>query len=472
MGRADSRPHELTIAELAPLLRTRQVSPVEVTRSALERIEAIDARLRSFIAVTADAATDAARAAEAAIGRGEYAGPLHGVPVGLKDLFDLVGVPNTFGSRILRANVPREDATVVRRLKEAGAVILGKQNLHEFAFGVTSENPHYGNVANPWDPARVAGGSSGGTAAALAAGIGYAGLGSDTGGSIRIPAGLCGIVGMKPTYGLVSRAGALPLSWSLDHVGPLARSVADCAIVLQAIAGPDSRDPSTAPGPVPDLGRDLEAGVRGLRLGVPSSYYFDVIDPRVAETVSAAIRELETLGATIVEVSLPHVAHAQPAGITIMGAEGASWHGGRLERDARDYGPDVLLRFRVGAVTSATDYLKAQKMRTLLQADFAAAFRVADAIVTPTVPTVAPLIGRTFERLEGLDMPARGMINRLTVPANLTGMPAASVPCGFTDGLPVGLQVMGPAFSDPLVLRVARAYEWATDWHRRHAPID
>lgn len=459
--------HALTISELAPLLRSHKVSPVEVTEAMLKRISALDGRFKSFIAVTADIALEAARTAEAEITRGNYRGPLHGVPIGLKDLFDLAGVPNTFGSKILRDNVPSTDATVVQRLKRAGAVILGKQNLHEFAFGVTSENPHYGSVANPWNGEHVAGGSSGGTAVAVAAGLCYAGLGSDTGGSIRIPASFCGIAGIKPTYSLVSRAGALPLSWSLDHIGPLARSVADCALMLQAIAGSDPRDPSTAPAQSLDLGENLDDGVQGLRLGVPSNYYFDVIDPHVAEAVRAAIQLLQELGAEIVEVALPHLSHAQATGNAIMSSEAASWHGDWLATRAADYGPDVLLRLRAGTVMLATDYLKAQKMRTLIQQDFAAAFERVDAIVSPTLPIVAPPIGRTLDALPGSSLVPRAITGRLTVPANLTGMPAASVPCGFVDGLPAGLQIMGPAFADGLVLRVARAYEQATAWHRR-----
>ncbi len=463
--------YALPICELAPLLESRQVSPVEVTETVLRRIEALDGRLNTFITLTAERAMDVARAAEREIVRGHYRGPLHGVPVGLKDLFDLAGVPTTFGSRVLRDNVPVEDATVVRRLKDAGAVILGKQNMHEFAFGTTNENPHYGNVANPWDESRVPGGSSGGTAAAVAAGLCYAGLGSDTGGSIRIPSAFCGVAGIKPTYGLVSRAGALPLSWSLDHVGPIARTITDCAIVLQAIAGGDTRDPSMSAAPVPNLAASLDAGVSGLRLGVPAGYYFDLIDPTVAQTVRAAVEHLRMLGASIVEVDLPHLQYAQPTGSTIMSSEGASWHGAWLSERASEYGEDVLLRLRTGSVLLASEYLAAQKMRTLLQQDFARAFEQVDAMVAPTVAIFPPIQGTSFDVAEAVGVPARGVLNRLTVPSNLTGMPAASVPCGFVQGLPVGLQLMGPAFADGLVLRIARAYERSTDWHTRR-PIN
>ncbi|TME27979.1 MAG: Asp-tRNA(Asn)/Glu-tRNA(Gln) amidotransferase GatCAB subunit A, partial [Chloroflexi bacterium] len=298
---------DLEIAAVAPLLRDKELSPVELAEAYLARIERLDPTLNTYIRVLPEAALAAARQAEDDIRRGGWRGPLHGVPVGIKDLFDLAGVPTTMGSTVLRDNVPQLDATVVSHLKAAGAVILGKQNLHEFAFGITSENPHYGAVHNPWDLGRVPGGSSGGTAAAVAAGLCAAGLGSDTGASIRAPASFCGTVGLKPTYGRVSRAGALPLAWSLDHAGPLARSVADCAVMLQAIAGYDQRDAASSIEPVPDFSARLASGVAGLRLGIPREYFFEIIEPDVDRVVRQAISTLEQLGARVEEVSLPHV---------------------------------------------------------------------------------------------------------------------------------------------------------------------
>jgi aspartyl-tRNA(Asn)/glutamyl-tRNA(Gln) amidotransferase subunit A len=388
------------------------------------------------------------------------------VPVGIKDLFDVAGVPNTMGSKILRDNVPSTDATVVNRLKAAGAIILGKQNLHEFAFGITSENPHYGVVRNPWNTERVPGGSSGGTAAAVAAGLSAAGLGSDTGASIRAPASFCGVVGLKPTYGRVSRAGALPLAWSLDHPGPIARSVADCALLLQAIAGHDPRDPATSTLPVPDFSAELGEGLKGLRVGVPREYFFDIIEPEVERLVREALITLEGLGARLQEISLPHVDHAQVAGNVIMSTEAALWHATWLRVRPHDYGADVLARIRGGLLIGAFEYLTSQQMRTLIQQDFEDAFRQVDAVVAPSVPLVAPPIGRTLEPGGPLNVPPRSIANRTTVPCNLTGMPAISVPCGFSDGLPVGLQIMGAAFAEPLVLRVAAAYEAATAWSK------
>ena len=462
---------DLDITAVAPLLRARQLSPVELTDAYLDRIERLDPTLNAYIRVMPDQARAAARAAEREIVGGRWRGPLHGVPLGIKDLFDVAGVPTTMGSPILRDNLPVVDSTVVSQLKAAGAVILGKHNLHEFAFGITSENPHFGAVHNPWSLERVPGGSSGGTAAAVAAGLCAAGLGSDTGASIRAPASFCGIVGLKPTYGRVSRAGALPLAWSLDHAGPLVRSVADCAMLLQAIAGHDERDPASAARPVPDFSATLDEGVNGLRIGVPREYFFDIVEPDVDRLVRAAIATLGQLGARVQEVSLPHVRDAQLAGNVIMSSEAAAWHSTWLRERPHEYGPDVLQRIRGGLLVRATEYLHSQQMRTLIQQDFARAFERVDVVVGPTVPIVAPPIGRTFEPGGPLSMPPRAVANRTTVPCNLTGMPAISVPCGFSDGLPVGLQIMGAAFAEPLVLRVAAAYERATDWRQQRPKL-
>jgi aspartyl-tRNA(Asn)/glutamyl-tRNA(Gln) amidotransferase subunit A len=463
----------LEIGEVAPMLRDRQVSPVELTEAYLDRIDRLDPRLNAYIRVMPDQARAAAREAELEIGRGGWRGPLHGVPLGIKDLFDVAGVPTTMGSTILRDNMPTRDATVVQRLKTAGAVILGKQNLHEFAFGITSENPHYGVVRNPWDLDRVPGGSSGGTAAAVAAGLCAAGMGSDTGASIRAPASFCGTVGLKPTYGRVSRAGALPLAWSLDHAGPLARSVADCALMLQAIAGADPRDPATSSLEVPDFSADLERGVGGLRLGIPREYFFDIVEPEVKRLFDQAIATLGRLGAQVEEVSLPHVEHAQVAGNVIMSSEAAACHATWLRERPGDYGADVLQRIRGGLLVRATEYLHSQQMRALIQQDFAAAFERVQVVLSPTVPLVAPPIGRTQEPGGPLNVVPRAIANRTTVPCNLTGMPAISVPCGLSqpEGLPVGLQIMGPAFAESLVLQVAAAYEGATEWRAMRPPI-
>jgi aspartyl-tRNA(Asn)/glutamyl-tRNA(Gln) amidotransferase subunit A len=462
---------ELSIIELGDLLKAKSVSPSEVLEAHLERIERLDPRLNSYITVLHEESRREARSAEAEIQRGEWRGPLHGVPIGIKDLFDVAGAACTFGSRILRENIAATDATVVERLRAAGAVVIGKHNLHEFAFGITSENPHFGVVRNPWDADRVPGGSSGGTASAIAAGLCVGGIGSDTGASIRAPASWCGIVGLKPTYARVSRAGGFPLAWSLDHPGPMARTVADCAVMLQAIAGPDPRDATASDAPVPDYLEQLGAGVKGIRVGVPRDHYFELVEPGVEDAVRRAIETLSGLGAEIEEVSLPHATYAQAAGNAIMSSEAAAWHAEWLRERPADYGPDVRQRIRGGLLVRATEYLHAQHMRTLVQQDFAAAFEQVDVVLGPTMPLVAPLIGRTFEPSGPFNMAPRSIANRLTVPCNLTGMPALSVPCGFSDGLPVGLQVMGPAFAEPLVLRVGAAYEAATEWHKQRPPL-
>ncbi len=449
--------HEMEIRDLAPLLEQRQVSPVEITDLLLRRIDVLDRRLNSFITVLADGAMAAARKAESEILAGDYKGPLHGVPVAIKDLFDVEGVPTTCGSRILAQSRAKANAVAVQQLLDAGVVILGKTNMHEFAYGVTSENPHYGDVRNPWEENHVAGGSSGGTAAALAASLSYGGLGSDTGGSIRIPASFCGVSGFKPTYGLVSREGVQPLAWSLDHAGPLARSIADCRLLFEATVTGRHINANSQPGI--DISR--------LTLGVPGNYYFENIDPAVSEVVREAIQHLASLGAKTIQLDLPHVRYAQTTGAAIMGSEGASWHADWLATRWGEYGSDVLLRLRVGAQTLATEYLAAQKMRVLLQQDFAAAFRQVDVILAPSVGIVAPRIGHTSDPLPNSGLVPRAVINRLTVPANLTGMPAASVPCGYVGKLPVGLQILGPAYADDMVLNVGHAYQQTTTWHNR-----
>jgi aspartyl-tRNA(Asn)/glutamyl-tRNA(Gln) amidotransferase subunit A len=461
----------LEIVTLAGRLKTREVSALEVTEAYLDRIEQLDPILNTYITRMPDAARAEARHADAEIGAGNYRGPLHGVPVGIKDLFAVSGVPNTMGSRILKDNVSTADATVVTRLRRAGAVILGKHNLHEFAFGITSENPHFGVVRNPWNTRTVPGGSSGGTAAAVAAGLCAAGIGSDTGASIRAPASFCGVVGLKPSYGRVSRAGALPLAWSLDHVGPITRSVADAALMLQAIAGYDPADLAASVEPVPDYSANLGRGIQGVRVGVPMEYFFEIIEPEVDRLVREAIRSLERLGAEIHDVSLPHVRHAQVAGNVIMSAEAATWHADWLRDRPGDYGADVLARIRGGLLLRASEYLASQKLRTLIQEDFTAALQRVDLVVGPTVPLVAPTIGKTTTAGGALNLVPRAIANRATVPCNLTGMPAISVPCGLAGGLPVGLQIMAPAFGEPLLLQVADAFEAASTC-KRQPPLE
>jgi aspartyl-tRNA(Asn)/glutamyl-tRNA(Gln) amidotransferase subunit A len=351
---------------------------------------------------------------------------------------------------------------VVRRLRDAGAVLLGKLNMHEHAFGATSENPHFGPVHHPHAPERIAGGSSGGSAAAVADGFCFGSLGSDTGGSIRCPAALCGVVGVKPTYGRVSRSGVLPLSWSLDHVGPIARTVADAAVLLEAIAGYDPADATSAQEPVPPLSARLDVGVRGLRLALPREHFWRPLHPGVRQAINAGISALEQAGATVEEISLPSLEYAPAAQSLILCAEAAAYHREHLAAHYAEYGADVRMRVLQGLCISATDYLDAQRARQLVRRGFLAALRDYDAFLTPTVPVPAPLIGQQAMEVEGVSAPPIFFLLRNTSPFNLTGLPAASVPCGMAEGLPVGLQITGKPWDELTVLQIARSVEqWA-----------
>jgi aspartyl-tRNA(Asn)/glutamyl-tRNA(Gln) amidotransferase subunit A len=449
------------ISELAPQLAAKRISPVEVTDAVLARIERYDPDLKSYITVTADSARHAARAAEAAIMAGHHLGPLHGIPVALKDLYATRGVATTYGSRLFAEWVPDFDAAAVERLKQAGAVILGKTNLHELAYGTTSANAHYGAVRNPWEKNHHAGGSSGGSAAAVAAGLAFAATGSDTGASIRQPAACCGIVGIKPTFGRVSKFGALPLSWSQDHVGPLTRSVADAALLLQVLAGYDARDPTSVDLPVPDFSAGLRKGVRGSRIGVVRSFFFDECDPEVVGAVDAAIRVLEDQGARIDEIELADIDAAFAAGVITIAVEGAAYHAADLRERPELFSDELRAGFELGSFYQATDYVQAQRLRRHLLDQVSRDMANLDAIVMPTTPVPATPIE---------DSPiGHAMLRpRNTMPFNALGLPAISVPCGFTAaGLPIGLQIAGHAFDEATVLRVAHAYEQATDWRRK-----
>ncbi len=463
---------QLTLTELAPRIQAKQVSPVEVVEAALTRIERLDPQLNCYITVTAESARAQARAAEEEIVARRYRGPLHGIPVSLKDMFATAGTRTTCGSKVLADWVPDFDATVVARLRAAGAVIVGKTNMHEFAYGVTSVNPHYGPVHNPWDPQRVPGGSSGGSGAAVAASLCTASLGSDTGGSIRILAAVCGVVGIKPTYGRVSRHGAIPLAWSIDHVGPLAKSVEDAAILLGVLAGPDSKDPTSSERPVPDYRAALTGDIRGLSLGIPEEYFFQNVDPEILAAVKSAVAVMESSGAEIKPVSLPHLetCAAMEAHITL--AEATSYHEPHMRSRMDDYGDGVRIDLEAGRYLLATDYVKSQRARGLLQEVFAAAFAQVDVIVSPTLPAFPPLIGEVYVQSGELREHVIDAFLRFNIPYNLTGLPAISVPCGFSRaGLPIGLQIAGPAFEEGRVLRTAHAYESSTRWHQQHPPL-
>ena len=483
--------NQLTIDDAGAQLRAGELTAEELARAALARIAATEPRLHSFITVTPELALQQARASDARRAAGTARGPLDGVPVAIKDMINTKGVRTTAGSRILETFISPYDATVARRLFEAGAVCVGKANCDEFAMGSSNENSAYGGARNPWDASRVPGGSSGGSAAAVAAGQCLGALGTDTGGSIRQPAAHCGIVGLKPTYGRVSRYGVIAYASSLDQVGPMARTVRDAAHLLAVIGGHDGLDSTSVPEPVPDYVRGLDGGVRGLRLGLPKEYFGAGIAPDVASAVRSAVQQLEGLGATVDEVSLPHTEYAVATYYLIATAEASSnlarydgtRYGLRVDRGnglldmyqqtrASGFGAEVKRRIMLGTYALSAGYydafyVKAQRVRTLIRRDFERVFAACDAIVTPTTPTTAFKLGeKTTDPLEMY------LSDIFTISVNLAGLPGVSLPCGFdAQGLPIGLQIVGKPFDEPTVLKTAHAFEQATDWHRRRPTL-
>jgi len=462
----------LTIAEAAALLRKKKLSPVELAQTALEQIETLNPRLNAFITVTADRALRDARAAEREIARGKYRGPLHGIPITLKDNICTAGVRTTAGSRILGNFIPPTDAEVVRKLSRDGAVLLGKTNLHEFAYGITTENPHFGPARNPWNTACIPGGSSGGSAAAVATGMGFASVGTDTGGSIRIPSALCGIVGLKPNFARVSCQGIVPLAVTLDHAGPLARTVSDAAILLDAIC--EGEETKSAFYQAARKGWSERGAKKRLRLGWPRDYFFDRVDAEIRRAIEAAVKVFERLGALVEEVALPRVAESAEPSTQIALAEALEYHEsqGYFPARAAEYGEDVRGRLEMASAVRAVDYLKAQKVREQVRADFRAAFARVDAIVAPTTPIPAPRLGENTVKIAGESQSVRGALVRMNRPANFTGFPVISVPCGFTrGGLPIGMALHGAEWGEAQLLRIAAAYEQATEWHKRRPAL-
>jgi aspartyl-tRNA(Asn)/glutamyl-tRNA(Gln) amidotransferase subunit A len=463
----------LSILEVAPLIKSRQVSPVELTQACLDRIGSWEPFVNAFITVTADQALEASRAHEKLIAAGYYLGPLHGVPIGIKDNVFTAGVRSTAGSKILADNVPTSDATVVERLRAAGAVILGKLNLHEFATGATTDNPHFGVTRNPWSIDRIPAGSSGGSGAAVAAREVFGALGTDTGGSIRLPSAMNGCVGIRPTIGRVSNHNVVPLAWSLDTVGPMAKTVDDVAAMLAVIAGFDPNDQGTDNGQVPDYAQTIADGVRGLRIGVIPDYFFGSQQESVRRAVQQAIDCLVGLGGTVHEVRGPDISESTSARLTIEQAEASTFHATWLKDRPQDYGDDVRALLELGAAHSANQYIGAQRYRSKLRSQFVAAFRTVDVFISPTVPFVATPVGATTVGLEGrTEVEILATISQYTGLPSLTGLPALSVPCGFSeDGLPIGMQITGRPFDEATVFRVGHAYQEATTWHLRQPTI-
>ena len=461
----------MTIEEASRQIRSGALSPVELTQQTLARIARLQPSLNAFVTVTEDFALEQARRAETEIRAGNYRGPLHGIPYAAKDLYYTEGIKTTIGSKIMADFVPSYDAAVIEKLHQAGAVLVGKAGLHEWAYGITSTNPHFGAVRNPWDPERIPGGSSGGSTAALASGQCLFSLGSDTGGSIRIPASLCGVVGLKPTFGRVSRHGVFPLGHTLDHAGPFGLTVRDTAWVYQAMAGPDARDDSSVerPDPVPRL--DPEPRLDGKKIGVPRNFYFDQLDPDVDAAVRAALKTLEEIGATLVDIEVPDIVEFNAVGRLILLVEASSVHRRRLRERREDFGDDVRALLDQGQFISAADYLDAQRRRRELNRGFNALLEQVDVIAAPTIPITAAKIGQMTTIIDGEEENVRLATTRLVRALNMTGLPLLSVPCGLSSaGLPIGLQLIGPLFGEAGLLEVGHAYEQATDWHTMPPP--
>jgi aspartyl-tRNA(Asn)/glutamyl-tRNA(Gln) amidotransferase subunit A len=457
-----------TVTQAIAAISSGALSPVELTELVLARIERLDPLLDSYVDVFTDAALAKARSVQDAIARGDSLGPLQGIPVALKDLFDVAGSPTLAGSAVRAGHVAGTDSTVTRKLRAAGAVITGKTVTHEFAYGVVSAP-----ARNPWDRETIPGGSSGGSASAVAARLCLAAMGSDTGGSIRIPAGLCGVVGLKPTFGRVSKRGVAELSWSLDHAGPITRTVADAAVLLQAIAGYDPLDQCSIDEPVPDYLTGLDAGVEGLRVGVPTNFFFETTDSEIADAAHAALAVLVDAGAVLVDVTVPHVGLTGDVVTVIVGVEAAAIHQEHIRTAPERYAADTRKRLLAGELISGTSYVNAQRARRLIVDGFRTAFSDVDVIATPTLPINAPPFGAETTRVAGAEVPVMAALNPLTAPANAAGLPALAVPCGFSAaGLPVSLQLIGRPFDEATLLVAGQAYERRTPWHAMQPPLN
>lgn len=461
-------PFDLDFGAASAAIRERRLSPLELTDSCLRRLQAVEPRIGAFAHVSAERAREAARQAEQEIAAGRWRGPLHGIPIGVKDLFDTAGVPSTSSSRVRSGRVPQEDSAVIERLCAAGAILLGQTQTHEFAYGGVTPT-----TRNPWGLDRIPGGSSGGSAAAVAAGVCTIATGTDTAGSIRIPAALCGVVGLKPTYGRVSRRGITPLSWSLDHAGALTRGVYESALVLSAIAGFDPADPASVDLPVPDYTQGLEQGIAGLRIGLAANHYFDHVSEEVEAAVRAAVALLARLGATVRPVTIPMPGQILGTEWAILMPEASAYHQQSLRRWAELYEPDVRAQLEAGELILATDYIKALRVRGLMRQAWNALYDEVDVVVTPTMAAVAYRVGEEQTRWpDGTVESNVLMLVRLTCQSNLTGLPALSLPVGFDqNGLPIAMQLIGRAFDEQTLLRLARAYERASDTVGRVAPV-
>jgi aspartyl-tRNA(Asn)/glutamyl-tRNA(Gln) amidotransferase subunit A len=458
---------DMTLAEAARLVRARKVSPVELVQASLARIAAYDGVLKSFITVFEEQAMQVAKATELLSGAGHELGPLQGIPVALKDNVAVCGARTTAGSKVLADWLPTEDATVATKLRQAGAIFIGKTNMHEFAWGGTSANSHYGAVRNPWDTTRFPAGSSGGSAVAVASRFCFGAVGTDTGGSIRLPSAVNGIVGLRPSYGRVSNHGVVPLAWSMDTVGPMARTVEDCALMFGVMAGFDAKDAGSARRACDDYMRGLAGGCKGLRIGIVPGYFFEHLQAPVREGVKAALAAFIDLGAQLVDVDILNIHGNISAQLTIESAEPSTYHQHNLRERPQDYGEDVRILLEVGEMLLATHYLQAQRYRTLLRSEFIESFRSVDVFICPTLPFTATRMGETTVEIEaGEPEDMLSAIMQFTGIASLTGLPALNVPCGFDpDGMPMGMQIIGRPFDESTLFRAGHAFQQATRFH-------
>ena len=451
--------HLKSVEELAPLLEAKKLSPVELTKAILDFAEESQPKINAYMAFYREEALAQAQVVEKEILNGQYRGMYHGIPMALKDNLYFKDKITTMSSKIHKDFVSGYDATVVEKLRDAGVIFTGKLSMHEYAWGITNNNPHYGPVRNPWDLEKIPGGSSGGSGAAVAAGASVASLGTDTAGSIRIPSSACGIVGLKPTHGRVSKYGCYPLAWSLDHIGPMTKTVKDAAGLLEIIAGFDHRDPTCIDVSTENYSQQISGDVKGLVIGINEDYFFNRIDSDVEKAVRASIQSLVDQGAKVETVRIPSLQYAEWAELVTSLSEAAAIHHSDLQSRPQDFGDDIRLLFELGELPSAVDYLQAQQVRRQIKQEFTQIFNQVDVLISPTLPVVASTIGDNFATLNGEKVDLIDNIIRFTGPSNLTGLPALSVPCGFKGNLPVGLQIIGPAFKEGLILNVGYAIE-------------
>jgi aspartyl-tRNA(Asn)/glutamyl-tRNA(Gln) amidotransferase subunit A len=458
---------DLDIAGASKAILAKSISSAELTTQTLARIASINPHLKAYEQVLSEDAQAAAKAADAEIARGTYRGPLHGIPMAIKAIYDVKGVNTTSGSKVRQDYVAKNDSTVVRKLREAGAVILGIVTTYEFAFGFDSAP-----TRNAWNIDHIPSGSSGGTAAAVAAGLCMAGVGTDTGGSVRAPAAANGVAGIKPSFGRVSKAGITSLSWSLDHPGPIAKTVGDLATLLRIMSGADPKDPDTKDVPVPDYTNAMRSDIRGMRIGLPTNYFFDDIQAPVGDAVTNAVRKLETMGAIIVPITVPGVEGIVDSWMPIAVAEAAAFHQHTLRTKTDLYGDEVRLLLEVGELTLATTYINALRVRLAWQSQLKETMRDINVIVTPTLPNTAMKVGETISKIGSREESVFAVSARFCAPFNMSGLPGVSIPCGFApNGLPIGLQIVGKAFEEEVVLKLANAFESNTDYHLRRPPL-